>query len=73
MAKDKMSPKESYDSGYYEPFAGYSNSNKDQKAYWNMISGEKGKVPTQFMEVQIPMANSVGKKGDPDDSYGWKK
>ena len=61
MAKKK---KMSYNSDYYEPFAGYDNSNKDSATYWNMVSTKKGVVPTSFMEFTIPMANDVGKKGN---------
>jgi len=63
----------SYDSGYYEPFAGYSNSNKDQAMYWNMVKTSKGVVPKEFMEMEIPMANDVGEKGMPAPKFGVDK
>jgi len=67
----KMSPKASkagygdygYGGSYYEPFAGYENSTKDQATYWNMVKTQKGVIPTQFMEMPLPMANDIGKKG----------
>lgn len=62
-----------YDSGYYEPFAGYYNSNKDQATYWNMVKTSKGVVPQQFMEMDLPMANDVGEKGQPSPKYGLGK
>jgi len=63
----------SYDSGYYEPFAGYYNSNKDQAVYWNMVKTSKGVIPQQFMEMDLPMANDVGKKGEPAPKFGLGK
>jgi len=61
---------ETYDSGYYEPFAGRYNSDMDQGKYWNMVKAQKGVIPGQFMEMSLPMANDVGKKGEGSDSYG---
>jgi len=62
-----------FNSGYYEPFAGYHNSNVDQMAYWNMINTPMGVIPKQFMEATIPMANDVGKKGQPVQKVGRRK
>ena len=61
--KNKMAAGSGYDSGYYEPFAGYYNSTKDQETYWNMVKTSKGVIPKEFMEMDLPMANDVGKKG----------
>lgn len=69
----KTSPNESYDSGYYEPFAGYHNSNVDQARYWNMVKTAKGVIPKEFMEIELPMADDVGKKGQPTQKVGFKK
>lgn len=62
-----------YDSGYYEPFAGYHNSNKDQAMYWNMVKTSKGVIPKEFMEMDLPMADDVGRKGQPKPKYGLGK
>jgi len=59
-----------HESDVYEPFAGYYNSNKDQATYWNMVKTSKGVVPKQFMEMDLPMANDVGEKGQSVPKYG---
>lgn len=64
--------KKKYSAGYYEPFAGYEASNEDQMKYWNMIKTQRGVVPTQFMEMPIPMANDVGMKGQKPLKVGVK-
>jgi len=76
MAKKKGGSKgdfSNFNSGYYEPFAGYHNSNVDQATYWNMVKSSKGVIPKQFMEMTIPMAEDVGKKGQNTPKVGFDK
>jgi len=78
MAKKKGSSKKytagsDYNSGYYEPFAGYYNSDKDQEVYWNMVKSSKGVIPKQFMEMDLPMADDIGIKGQPKPKFGTGK
>lgn len=75
MAKKKGSKGDfsNYNSGFYEPFAGYHNSNVDQAKYWGVIKNSKGVIPKEFMEVAIPCANEIGKKGQKSPKVGFNK
>ena len=77
MAKKKTYKKKgdfsNFDSGYYEPFAGYHNTKVDQETYWNMVKTSKGVIPKQFIEIDLPMADDVGKKGQNIPKVGFKK